>query len=122
MLLRGGGRPGLPDRRGPGGVHLGRAAAVRVVRPPGRGSRPEVRSMVEAKADFILGLDLGQAQDPTAMEILKRRPALDADGRPTRDAWGRLQHRLDCVHLERWPLGTPYPTIVEDVKARARRP
>ena len=60
-------------------------------------------------AQFVLGLDLGQASDPSALAILKRAPLRDESGREVRDAWGRTKHRADCVHLHRWPLGTAYP-------------
>jgi hypothetical protein len=78
--------------------------------------------MIKAKAEFILGLDLGQAQDPTALAILKRSPLRAAEGRPARDALGREQHRSVCVHLERWQLGTSYPAIVEKIKTLTSRP
>lgn len=50
---------------------------------------------------FTLGLDLGQAQDYSALVIVDER-----DDR-TRD---------DVREIRRWPLGTPYPAIVEDVR------
>ena len=52
---------------------------------------------------FFLGLDLGQASDSTAICILERGAA--AAGRTT------YQGR----HLERVPLGTPYPAIADQV-------
>jgi hypothetical protein len=53
---------------------------------------------------FVAGLDLGQTNDPSALEILERR-----DGPPA---------RYDVRHVERFPLGTSYPAIVQAVKAR----
>jgi hypothetical protein len=50
-------------------------------------------------ARFILGLDLGQAQDYSALVIV----AKEDDRRLVRD-------------IRRWPLGTPYPQIVRDVR------
>ena len=47
---------------------------------------------------FILGLDLGQAQDPSAIGIVEGRAA-----------------ELHLRHLERLLLGTPYPAVVEHV-------
>jgi hypothetical protein len=47
---------------------------------------------------FVVGLDLGQAQDFTAVAVVHR-----SAGRG-----GAVQ----VPHLERFPLGTPYPTIV----------
>ena len=47
---------------------------------------------------FVLGLDLGQAQDLSAIGIIERREA-----------------ELHLRHLERLPLGTAYPAVVERV-------
>jgi hypothetical protein len=52
----------------------------------------------------IIGLDLGQAQDPTALVVI-REAGRDAKGRTV---WA-------VPHLQRWPLMTPYPDIVKDV-------
>jgi hypothetical protein len=51
---------------------------------------------------FILGLDLGQAQDPTAAIIM--------------EAYGAETMRTyDVRHIEQFTLGTPYPAIVQAV-------
>jgi hypothetical protein len=47
---------------------------------------------------FVVGLDLGQAQDFTAVAVVHRSAGRD-------DA-------VQVPHLERFPLGTPYPAIV----------
>ncbi len=47
---------------------------------------------------FVLGLDLGQAQDPSAIGIVEGREV-----------------ELHLRYLERLPLGTPYPAVVEHV-------
>ncbi len=47
---------------------------------------------------FVVGLDLGQVQDYTAVEVVQRSAVRD----------GVMQ----ILHLERFPLGTSYPTIV----------
>jgi hypothetical protein len=49
-------------------------------------------------ARFTLGLDLGQAQDYSALVIVEH------DG-----------ERSTVPHIQRWPLGTSYPRIVQDV-------
>ena len=61
--------------------------------------------------DYVIGLDLGQAQDPAAMAVLHRvwwrkgqRPNVDV---------AQLWHEIPT--LISWPLGTPYPRIVQDV-------
>ena len=48
---------------------------------------------------YILGLDLGQSVDPTALVILRTEQA----------------DRYDLGHLERLPLGMTYPDIVDHV-------
>jgi hypothetical protein len=82
---------------------------------------------------YILGVDLGQAQDFTALSVLERT------GRDTgkRVAWGVPgpinwdddtpptpmptspvnEHHYAARHLERLPIGTPYPAQVARVKA-----
>jgi hypothetical protein len=58
----------------------------------------------------IIGLDLGQAQDFTALAVLEQ----SYDGKAGR--------RYDCRHLQRWPLGTSYVTIVDEVLALLEQP
>lgn len=53
---------------------------------------------------YILGLDLGQARDYTAIAVLQL----------VRGADGKKEHHLR--HLERPRLGTPYPDVVKRVK------
>jgi hypothetical protein len=53
---------------------------------------------------FYCGLDLGQSQDPSASIIL--------------EAHGEKATRIyDVRHIEQYPLGTSYPTIVQVVGA-----
>jgi hypothetical protein len=63
--------------------------------------------------DYIIGVDLGQAQDFTALAVLERRP-FQANGE------GRDEPVLWVRHLQRFPLGAPYPTIVAQVAAMKR--
>jgi hypothetical protein len=58
---------------------------------------------------FFIGLDLGQSKDFTALAIIEKI----AVG----EEW-----RFECRHLERVPLGTLYPAIVEKVKALMNTP
>ncbi len=53
-------------------------------------------------AKYTIGLDLGQAQDYSALVIVEQ------DDERT---------RYDVPHIQRWPLGTSYPQIVADVSA-----
>lgn len=79
-------------------------------------------------SNYSLGLDLGQARDYSALVIVERLHVCD-----TRDvgefgdagAWHhdggyfyegeRLYDTYRVVHIQRWPLGTEYTTIVDDV-------
>jgi hypothetical protein len=56
-------------------------------------------------ARFTLGLDLGQAQDYSALVIVEQD-----------------EQRFNVPHIQRWPLGTSYPQIVADVTAMMLRP
>ena len=56
---------------------------------------------------YLLGLDLGQAADYTAVTVLERLPGADA----------RAPASYHGVHLERLALGTPYPAVVGHVAA-----
>ena len=55
--------------------------------------------------NFYIGLDLGQAQDYTAMVIAEKR-----------------ENEYHIRHIERPRLGAPYPVIVERVKAMMESP
>ncbi len=69
---------------------------------------------------FFIGLDLGQRQDFTAVAVVERTVA--------RGEWdgAMLAHRrvaqVALRHLERLPLGTPYPEVVERVRELTRNP
>lgn len=63
---------------------------------------------------FILGLDLGQAQDFTALAVLEQT-ALDVSSGPVAPEYA-------LRHLRRFPLGTPYTEIVPTVAAIAQSP
>mgnify|MGYP001033865418 CR=1 FL=1 len=58
-----------------------------------------------AQRDLILGLDLGQQRDYSALVIAERRMT---DG----------QAHYDVGHVERFPLNTRYPAVVEQVRRR----
>jgi hypothetical protein len=55
---------------------------------------------------WLVGLDLGQAMDYTAMVVL-HRTTRRGERKPYRD--------YACPHIKRWPLGTTYPAIVADL-------
>jgi hypothetical protein len=58
-------------------------------------------------SDYVIGLDLGQASDYTALAVVERA----AGDRPS----------LTVNYLRRWPLGTSYPEIVANVAALVER-
>lgn len=60
---------------------------------------------------FVVGLDLGQAQDFTALVVMEK-PATEDDVKPV----------LQIRYIERFILGTPYPTIAKKVKFFMTRP
>jgi hypothetical protein len=58
---------------------------------------------------FFVGLDLGKKRDPAAVAVVER---VDR----ARAFQGSEFHRLCARHVERVPLGTPYPEVVERVR------
>lgn len=59
---------------------------------------------------YFSGLDLGQSQDFSALVVLEQTAV------PDPDISGRYLAQFDACHLHRWPLKTPYPEIVADLK------
>src|SRR5437867_3858020 len=80
--------------------------------------RGPVRRAVEAagmqpegpRSRFTVGLDLGQAADYSALCVVERTD------KPDPDREGKSIRHHAVRHLQRWHLGTPYPTIVNDVR------
>lgn len=58
--------------------------------------------MIETQPDYFAGLDLGKSQDFTALIILERLGSGDSA-------------TFNARHIQRFPLGTAYPTIVAEV-------
>jgi hypothetical protein len=71
-------------------------------------------------SDYLLGLDLGQASDLSALAIIRRSPAQDGDGQLACDHRGELLWAYDCPYLERFLRGTAYPAVVDRVDALVR--
>jgi hypothetical protein len=65
-------------------------------------------------AEYAIGLDLGQASDYTALTVVERLPPTPGE------SGAQSQHHLR--HVERLPLGTPYPAVVEHVGSMLARP
>ena len=56
--------------------------------------------------DTVIGIDVGQKRDPTAVCVAQRE---------SRDEDGRAYTHYLIRHLERLPLGTPYPQVAERI-------
>jgi hypothetical protein len=65
---------------------------------------------------YFVGLDLGQASDFTALAVLER----SAGGSKGAAAQRRPVYALR--HLRRFPLGTPYAEVVQEVRELLRTP
>lgn len=78
-----------------------------------------------AEEAFIMGVDLGQSQDPTALVVLRhtRKPldtwTVNDKAHTTKQD---IEECFDVVHAERVKLGTPYPDVVAHVRAVLNRP
>jgi hypothetical protein len=66
--------------------------------------------MMVYRPEYVIGLDLGQAADPSALCVVECNVSMAGD-----DVYA-------VRHLERWPLGTSYCAIAKDVAALAYRP
>jgi hypothetical protein len=83
------------------------------------------RHPAEADEAFVMGVDLGQSQDPTALVVLHhtRTPletwTVNKDARTTKQD---SEKRFDCVVAERVPLNTSYPDVVAYVREVLNRP
>lgn len=90
--------------------HVNRVSTGERPNPQRRSVRRRSRNEIWPR--FVIGLDLGQSQDPSALVIterLLRHPQIaDADGHKSEFAY-------HVRHLYRFELGTEYPDIVEEV-------
>lgn len=87
------------------------------------------RTVVQPWQRYIVGLDLGQAHDFTALTIVQHsiEPTGDVEIQHGRlGGPGRLiekaKLRFDVRHLERLPLGMPYPEVADYVRELLIRP
>src|SRR5262245_10585088 len=70
--------------------------------------------------EYVVGLDLGQAQDYSALCVVER-----SEKYPPGTLYPEVTRKVGHYgvrHLKRWQLGTSYPEIVRDVKALLLRP
>ncbi len=82
-----------------------RSRALLTRRPQQKRRTIKRRSRDDQGPRFLVGLDLGQARDYTALIIVERVLPTEPDQ--------MIEYHLR--HLKRYELGTPYPEIVEDV-------
>lgn len=71
------------------------------------------------ESTYFLGLDLGQASDYTAICVVEQ-PRAPLILRPQQDRQPKPIY--DLRHLERLPLGTPYPEVARHVKRLIESP
>jgi hypothetical protein len=73
------------------------------------------------RSSYIIGLDLGQKRDYTAIAMLQVHERVYPQRDPV--TWDFLRTQsLRLVYLERVPLGTSYPDVVEHVTRLLRDP
>src|SRR5437762_223863 len=70
--------------------------------------------VAQAAAEYILGLDLGQAAEYSALCVLERTEQTNGADKPLR--------RYGCRGLRRWPRGTAYPAILGEVARLVETP
>lgn len=66
--------------------------------------------------DFLIGLDLGQRRDKSALAVVERIR------RPVPDCVSQLVCHYAISHLRRWPLRTNYATVAADLAGIVRTP
>src|SRR5271157_4666649 len=71
---------------------------------------------------LFIGLDLGQAQDFTALSVVEAYPTVKRYWSNNREVEvPGLPLTYHVRHLQRYALGTSYPVVVEDVSQKVRQ-
>lgn len=73
---------------------------------------------------LFMGLDLGQAQDYTALSVVDALPTVRKYQESRYESMKDIQSlplNYQVRHLQRYKLGTSYPDIVEDVASKAKQ-
>jgi hypothetical protein len=68
---------------------------------------------------YVLGADLGQSSDPTALCVLEHTHAFREWERGGAD---QFEDTFDVRHLQRLPLGLSYPAVVQETAMLLARP
>jgi hypothetical protein len=77
-------------------------------------------NLLRRHARYYVGVDLGQAQDYTAVAVIERAELVHPERDPL--TWSfRSETRFHVRHAERVPLGSPYPEVVEHVRRLVKR-
>jgi len=80
------------------------------------------------KTRYVVGCDLGQSSDPTAICVLEHQQGVldyNSEFEPhtgLREKPQKPAERIHCRHLERLPLGMSYPAVVQYLKDLMARP
>jgi hypothetical protein len=72
-----------------------------------------------ATTKYVLGADLGQSSDPTALSVIEHTHAFREFERGARD---QFENVFNVRHLQRLPLGMPYPDQIAEIARLAARP
>jgi hypothetical protein len=79
----------------------------------------QILTDVKTEKSLYIGLDLGQAQDFSALSIIECVRTVTSQynlpGWESRVKTKDEIEQLHCIHLQRWQLRTSYPAIVADV-------
>src|SRR4051794_22559264 len=90
--------------------------------------RPAEGVFIRRRTDYVVGLDLGQSVDPTALAVLEHQTGVLDFNSPWERHTGlgelpqKKHEQVHVRHLERLPLGMSYPSIVQHVKMVMARP
>ncbi len=78
----------------------------------------EIVTTTTTEKSLFIGLDLGQAQDFSALAVIESvrivTTAKEAGEEVNCDNTKDVLTELNCIHLQRWQLRTSYPSIVAD--------
>jgi hypothetical protein len=77
-----------------------------------------IETTVKTEKNLFIGLDLGQAQDFSALAIIESVRIITTSKKAGEevdcDNTKNVLTELNCIHLQRWQLRTSYPSIVAD--------
>lgn len=78
-------------------------------------------SRFEETTRYFLGLDLGQSNDSTAISVVRRNRVIEWYGHHAKPLTRIKSETFQVGYLERTPLGTTYPAIVNHVARLLQR-